>query len=96
VSLKDPVPAVEAVLSPDASAVRDDRRRPHRSKHASPHLIPLLRRVSPANSPAPLLENEDADSVDDDLATARGFGVGLLLAVPVWAIIGGVIWLMLH
>jgi hypothetical protein len=34
------------------------------------------------------------DDTDDDLRTARGFLTGVLLAVPLWGIIGLVIWLV--
>ena len=68
-----------------------DRRRPGRSDQASPHLIALLRNPEAANIPAPSPGEVDAPPLgSDDLASARGIVVGLVLSVPLWAGIVGV------
>jgi hypothetical protein len=35
------------------------------------------------------------DDTDDDLRTARGFLTGILLAVPMWGMIGLMVWLFI-
>lgn len=74
---------------PDSAEARQqstDRRRPGRAEYANPDLIALLRT-------APFAENAaatDAAVTDSEnpLATAKGIGVGILLAIPLWALIG--------
>ena len=80
-----PVPAV--------SAASKDRRRPGRPDQASPHLIPLLRTTEIEAAAASGMEDELP--FEDALAPAKGIAVGLLLSVPVWAAIGGIVWAML-
>ncbi len=82
----DPAPA------PAVSAASEDRRRPGRPDHASPHLIPLLRTAEiEADAASGAL---DELPFEDALAPAKGIVVGLLLSVPVWAVIGGIVWAM--
>lgn len=102
-TLKEPLEAAKPDLAPappvavappisvaTASAASRDRRRPGRPDQASPHLIPLLRTSeiegAAAANPADELPLEDA------LAPAKGIAVGLLLSVPVWAVIGMIVW----
>jgi len=87
--LQDLPQAIEPISVPIAAAPVEveDRRRPRRLNQVSPHLISLLRRPSAANRSAPPLDIVDAASSDDDLAVARGLGVGLVLSVPLWAVI---------
>lgn len=80
-----PVPAV--------SAVSKDRRRPGRPDHASPHLIPLLR-VSEVEAAA-AFDAADELPFEDALAPAQGIALGLAVSVPLWAIIGGIVWAVL-
>jgi hypothetical protein len=35
------------------------------------------------------------DDTDEDLRTARGFLTGILLAVPMWGVIGLMVWLLI-
>ena len=76
--------------APVVSSILKNRRRPERPDQASPHLISLLRtteiEASAVSIPADELPFEDA------LAPTKGIAVGLLLSVPVWAVIGGIIW----
>ena len=67
-----------------------DRRRPGRSEHVSPHLIPLLR-----NAAALEISLDDApvdDRVQDDFGPLKGIIAGLGLAIPLWCLIGLVVW----
>ena len=94
-TLKEPLEAAKPDLVPAAaaSAASKDRRRPGRPDQASPHLIPLLRtsemEAAAASNPADGLPFEDA------LEPARGIAFGLVLSVPLWAAIGGIVWAML-
>jgi hypothetical protein len=63
------------------------RRRPGRPEQVSPALIPLLR------EPTRYVDDPGFDS--DLLAPARGLVVGLLLSVPLWALVGLGIWFVL-
>ena len=83
----DPAPV------PVVSAASKDRRRPGRPDQASPHLIPLLRTAEIEAAAASGMGDELP--FDDALAPAKGIAVGLLLGVPVWAVIGLVAWAML-
>jgi hypothetical protein len=62
-----------------------ERRRPGRREYTNPALIALLR--------APSAPPNAVELADDPLVTARGIGVGLLLAIPAWAGIGILVWL---
>ena len=75
---------------PVASAASKDRRRPGRPDQASPHLIPLLRTTEIEAAAASGVGEELP--FEDALAPAKGIAVGLLLSVPVWAVIGGIVW----
>jgi len=82
--------------APVASAASKDRRRPGRPDQANPHLIPLLRTsdiedaAASDTAVAPAMEDELA--FEDALAPAKGIAVGLLLSVPIWAVIGMIVW----
>ena len=64
-----------------------ERRRPGRIEYTNPALIALLR--------APSAPPETEELADNPLATARGIGVGLLLAIPAWAGLGILVWLLM-
>jgi hypothetical protein len=74
-----------------SSDVAEDRRRPGRAE-VNPHLIPMLR--DPAGLDSDLLLRDSTDPSPDrqDLAPAIGILVGLALSVPLWAIIGALVW----
>ena len=55
-----------------------DRRRPGRMENVSPALIPVLRQ--------PTL-TIDLNTNNDDFRLSKGIAVGVLLAVPFWALI---------
>jgi len=78
------------------AAALDSRRRPGRTEQVSPHLIPLLRSPATVEIAAPQLTAEGAMSFREDLPVACGIGVGSLLAVPAWAVIGLVTWALLR
>ena len=79
--------------APLVSAAAKDRRRPGRPDQASPHLIPLLRTADIEAAAASGIGDELP--FEDALAPAKGIAVGLLLSVPVWAVIGGIVWAVL-
>lgn len=93
----------------DLSTV-SDRRRPERLERVNPALLQLLREPrqfmdllpsEPTQSGDTLLGEPtksvviDLDEDTDPLAAGRSIVVGLLLSVPLWAIIGCAIWLIL-
>ena len=82
--------ASDSAPMPVASAASKDRRRPGRPDQASPQLIPLLRTAEIEAAAAAGLGEELP--FEDALAPAKGIAVGLLLSVPVWAVIGGIVW----
>ena len=86
-----PAPAVPA--APAVSVASKDRRRPDRPDHASPHLIPLLRTAETGAAAAP--GTSDELPFEDALAPAKGIAIGLVLSVPLWAAIGGIVWALL-
>jgi hypothetical protein len=75
-----------------------ERRRPGRTA-ASPSLLPLLR-----DRPGNLSLVSDRDSgpsavrmeYDDSLRPARGITLGILLSVPIWAILLGMVHTLLR
>ena len=86
---QEPMQVIEQASTPAATK---DRRRPGRNDQASPHLIALLRNPETANISTPLPGTVDAPPLGgDDLAPARGIIVGLVLSVPLWASIVGII-----
>lgn len=88
-SLQDSAQAIAPVSPSNAASVEaEDRRRPNRLSRVSPHLISLLRRSTAPNTPTSLLDNVDVPASGHELAIARGFGLGLVLSVPIWTIIG--------
>lgn len=80
---------------PVSEAVVVDRRRPGRHD-AHPALIRLLR--APAEVQG--LAEQDQRFLDDDgndrLASARGVLIGVLLAIPMWIVIGWLSYLLLR
>jgi hypothetical protein len=86
------VPVPSSATAP-AGAVAD-RRRPGRHGQVSPHLTPLLRNPATADIPELCLGQVDAPPLGYDLGPARGLVSGALLSVPLWAIIGGVVWVL--
>jgi hypothetical protein len=64
-----------------------ERRRPGRVEYTNPALVALLR--------APSAEPDTTEIADDPLAPARGIGVGVLLAIPAWAGIAVLVWLLM-
>ena len=76
--------------APVVSAASKDRRRPGRPDQASPHLIPLLRTTEIEAAAAS--DAEGGLAFEDALAPAKGIAAGLLLSVPVWAVIGMIVW----
>ena len=76
--------------APVADASKD-RRRPGRPDQASPHLIPLLRTAEIEAAAASGMA-EELPFEEDALAPAKGIAVGLMLSVPVWAVIGMIVW----
>jgi hypothetical protein len=75
--------AAESKSAPSGSAT--DRRRPGRVDYINPDFIVLLRQPAGAE-PAEFGEQRD------DLAPIKGILFGLLLAIPVWMLIGLAIW----
>lgn len=79
-----------------------ERRRPGRVEYSDPQLIKLLRgstRLDPVTSVDICVpfENLGTESDDrDNLAPAKGILTGLVLALPLWALIGAGAWLLLH
>lgn len=94
-TLKEPlrVTGPEPVRSLAASAAPMGRRHPGLPDQVSPNPVPLLR-TSPMIEAVPAFEGAD-EPADDALTPARGIAVGLVLSVPLWAVIGGVVWAVL-
>ena len=80
--------------APAAAVKSKDRRRPGRPDQASPHLIPLLR-TAEIEAAAASIAAEELPFEEDALAPAKGIAIGLLLSVPVWAVIGMIVWAFL-
>ena len=70
------------------------RRRPGRNNRVSPHLVPLLRNPATVNIPPPT-GVLDLSFPADDFALLRHIGFGLLLSVPLWAIVVAIVWMVL-
>jgi hypothetical protein len=79
-----------------------ERRRPGRVEHTNPHVIALLRDPTaldpdaPPDISGPLQDLGTAGDDLDDLAPAKGILTGLLLALPLWALIGAGAWFLLR
>ena len=80
-------------LTVDGTCV-DDRRRAGRVLVA-PSLLPLLR--NPAGSGV-VLEDAQADewALSEPLAPSRSIGLALAVCLPVWCIVGGALYAVLH
>lgn len=72
-----------------------DRRRPGRNDQASPHLISLLRNPTRVDLPAPHPDKLEIPPARDDLEHLKGLPLSLamsmVLGVPFWAWIAGII-----
>lgn len=93
-------PGAEGQTAPTETLV--ERRRPGRVEYVNPHVIALLRAPT-ALDPGASVEisgaAEDLVTADDDgdnLAPAKGILAGLLLALPLWALIGAGAWFFLR
>jgi len=97
-SLQDSAQAIAPIAPSNAadSIVVEDRRRPNRLTRVSPHLISLLRRSTAPNTLTFLLDDVDVPPSSSELAIARSVGLGLVLSVPIWTIIGLAIWAVLR
>jgi len=79
-----------------------ERRRPGRIEYANPHVVALLRdptALDPAASAEVSGPFEDLGTEGDDgdnLAPAKGILTGLVLALPLWALIGAGAWFFLR
>lgn len=71
------------------------RRRLGRNDQVSPHLIPLLRDPAALDIRAPPPCGTEAPPLSDQLAPARGIAFGLVLSVPLWAVVAWAVWAML-
>jgi hypothetical protein len=66
-----------------------DRRRPGRVQYTNRALVGLLR------IPVGLKSTQTEDR-RDDLAPAKGIMIGLLVAIPFWAALAGLLWYLLR
>ncbi len=73
-----------------------DRRRLGRNDQVNPYLIPLLRDPTAVDIPAPPPCETEALPLSDQLAPARGIAFGLVLSVPLWAVVAGAVWAVLR
>ena len=88
-------------LPAEASAVKDsapllrpglrERRRPGRIGNPSPHLIPLMRTMDPDQ----LAEQDRLMNMPNPRAAFHAAILGLVLAVPIWAVLAVVVRLIL-
>ena len=75
------VPIAEVTVS----TLRVERRRPGRIESVSPHLLPLLRDGA-ARSP------DHGEHQQNDLTPVVGIAIGVLISIPIWALIVWVTW----
>ena len=73
-----------------------NRRRLGRNDQVSPHLILLLRDPAAVGIPAPPPYETETLPLSDQLAPARGIAFGLVLSVPLWAVVAGAVWAVLR
>ena len=71
------------------------RPRPRQETQANPHLIPLLRSPTITDVPA-LIGEVGVPCLRDDLAPMRGIIFSLMLILPVWGGVAGVLWAVLR
>ena len=88
-----------ATLEPQATGespenVTDDRRRPGRSDHVNPTLIPLLR-IAPGVGLSPE-DNADLAHDYEELAPAAAIAAIVLLSVLLWGVIGLIVWSIVY
>lgn len=62
-----------------------ERRRPGRPETVSPALLPLLRRHS-------LMQDALGHREPDDLAAARGIGLGVVIGLAIWLALAVLAW----
>jgi len=93
-------PGAEDQTTPTQTLV--ERRRPGRVEFTNPHVVAMLRDPT-ALDPAAAAEIsgpvEDLGTTSDgydSLASARGIVTGVLLALPLWALIGAGAWFLLR
>jgi hypothetical protein len=86
----DDGPTVELPAAPREAPVIVERRRPGRIEHRNAALIALLRQPPPDS-----VDDESLEAANADLISARGILIGLLLATPMWGVIGLTIWLLM-
>lgn len=79
--------------APAVSVASKDRRRPGRPDHASPQLIPLLRAAEIEAAAASGAADEPP--FENALAPIQGIALGLVVSVPLWAVLGGIAWVVL-
>ena len=75
-----------------------DRRRPGRIEFQDFPLLPLLRQQSQAKAPETCPDNTDRISEhdgSDELAAARGIGLGMVIGAALWAGIAAAFWLLI-
>jgi hypothetical protein len=93
-------PAAEGQTTDSPTFV--DRRRPGRVEYSSPQLIEMMRgqtRLDPAASLNTCIPFENLGIASDDsdnLSAARGILTGVVLALPLWALIGAGAWFLLR
>ena len=89
--VRQPLEHWDALSESETAGTMVDRRRPGRPKTVSPNLIPLLRgEASPDIEPPPLVIEKD-DVANLPMA---GIACGMVLSIPLWALIGGVVHLL--
>ena len=89
-----PVTLEPQALGNSLESVTDDRRRPGRSDHVTPTLIPLLR-TAPGVGLSPE-DNADLAHDYEELAPAAAIAAIVLLSTLLWGVIGFVGWTIIH
>ena len=93
-------PDAEGETTPTQTLI--ERRRPGRVAYTNPHVVALMRAptaLDPATSAEVSAPFEDLGTEHDDsdnLAPAKGILAGLVLALPLWALIGAGAWFFLR
>jgi len=83
---------------PADTASSADRRRPGRIDFQDSPLLPLLREQPQAKAPETCSDNTDRISEhdgSDELAAARGIGLGTVIGAVLWAGIAAAFWLLI-
>ena len=88
-----PTPSPSQTLIADNGSIGIERRRPGRIKAADAELIPLMRKPDLVMElPPEPLATWDAWEPKDPLQPSRGIALGVVLSLPIWAAIGGVLY----